>query len=231
MIVLASWLACAPAEDARVPEWSRNAAIAEVVEIEEAGDRRLLHVVEAQWDFWASVPQEPPLDVGDHVWLGSGKQRKVGSRDAIVIDRIAEATPAQLASFEKLEPPPGGVSIADLFARKAELAGQPVTIRGRIVKASYDVFDTNWYHLRDGTGSEADKTHDVTVTTNAEFEPGQVVVATGPLTIDKDLGFGYFYPAILEDGAITAETAAKGGPRKKSGPPAGVPARPPAPGG
>lgn len=231
MSLLLSWLACAPAEDAQVPAWSRNAAVAEVVDIETVDDRRLLHVVEAQWDFWASVPAGPPLQVGDHVWLGSGKQQKVGGHDAIVIELVAPATPAQLAAFETLAPPPGGVSIGELFARKAELAGQPVTVRGRIVKASYDVFDTNWYHLRDGTGSEADATHDLTVTTTAEFEPGQVVVARGPLTIDKDLGFGYFYPAILEDGSIKAETAAKGGSRKKAGPPAGVPARPPAPGG
>ena len=227
MLVALHWFACAPAEDARVPEWSRNAAVAEVVEITPAGDRRLVHVVEAQWDFWASIPTDPPLEPGDHVWLGSGKQRKVEGRAAIVIDQVAAATPAQLAAFEELAPPPGGVSIADLFARKAELAGTPVTVRGRIVKASYDVFDTNWYHLRDGTGTEADATHDLTVTTTAEFEPGQVVVAAGPLTIDKDLGFGYFYPAILEDGTLTAETAAKGGPRKKKGPPAGVPSHPP----
>ncbi len=227
MLFALHWFACAPEEDARVPEWSRNAAVAEVVEVVPAGDRRLLHVVEAQWDFWASVPLDPPLEPGDHVWLGSGKQRKVEGRDAIVIDRVAEATPAQLAAFEKLPPPTGGLSIGDVFAKKTELAGKPVTVRGRVVKASYDVFDTNWYHLRDGSGSEADGTHDLTVTTKAEFEPGQVVVATGPLTIDKDLGFGYFYAAILEDGTITPETEAKGGPREKKGPPAGVPSQPP----
>lgn len=227
MLFALCWLACAPEEDARVPEWSRNAAVAEVVEIVPAGDRRLLHVIEAQWDFWASVPAEPALAPGDHVWLASGKQRKVEGRDALVIDRVALATPAQLAAFEQLPPPPGGTSIGALFADKAALAGQPVTVRGRIVKASYDVFDTNWYHLRDGTGSEADATHDLTVTTKAELEPGQVVVATGALTIDKDLGFGYFYPAIIEDGTITAETAAKRGPRKPSGPRPGLPSSPP----
>ncbi len=221
-----TWLACHAEPDARVPEWSRNAAVAEVTEIETSGDRRLLHVVESQWDFWASVPLEPPVAVGDHVWLGSGKQRRVGERWAIVIDQVATATPSQLAAFETLPPPEGGLSIGELFARKAELAGQPIRVRGRIVKASYDVFDTNWYHLRDGTGSEADETHDFTVTTTAELQPGQVVVASGPLTVDKDLGFGYFYAAIAENAEVVAETEARGKPRAKSARPAGVPSGP-----
>jgi hypothetical protein len=207
-LVFVWWLvACggAPAEDTRVPEWTRNAAVAEVQEIKPAGDRRLVHVIESQWDFWASIPLEPALQVGDHVWLGSGKMKKFDGQSAIVIDLVAVATPAQLAAFEKLPAPDGGLTVAELFAKKAELAGKPVTAHGRVVKASYDVFDTNWYHLQDGTGSADDQTNDLTVTTKERFEAGQVLRATGPLTIDKDLGFGYFYPAILEDAAVTVE--------------------------
>lgn len=212
------------AEDPSVPEWAANTAGAEVTEVVAAPEGRLyLHVLEGPFDFWASVPADAVagLAPGGHVWLGKGKEKVVevaGDRKkVIVLEKAAVATPLQLATFEKLPPPEGGLAIGELFARKAELSGKEVALRGRIWKASYDVFETNWYHLRDGSGAEADHTNDVTVTSTERFEIGEVAVARGVLTVDKDLGFGYFYPAILEDGALTVEGPRRA-PPKEAGP-------------
>ena len=120
----------------------------------------------------------------------------------IVIDDVAVASEAELAAFTVLAPPAGGRSIASVFAERAALAGATVKVRGRVVKASPNIFGTNWYHLRDGTGGEG--TNDLTVTSDVVFDVGAIVVAEGPLTVDKDLGFGYRYDAIVEGATVVA---------------------------
>lgn len=76
-------------------------------------------------------------------------------------------------------------------------------VRGRVVKANHGTLGTNWYHLVDGSMQEGD----LTVTSDSVVEVGQVVTADAPLTIDRDLGFGYFYEVILEGASLTVDGA------------------------
>ena len=96
-----------------------------------------------------------------------------------------------------------GKTIAEIFAQKDKLAGQSVSVRGTVVKFVRGVMNKNWVHLADGTGSEADKTADLTVTTQELVKVGDVILVKGKLTTNKDLGSGYFYPAIIEDAIIS----------------------------
>ncbi|WP_432822753.1 GW dipeptide domain-containing protein [Trichloromonas sp.] len=97
----------------------------------------------------------------------------------------------------------GGKSIEEIFAGKAELAGQQISVRGKVVKFSAEIMGKNWIHLQDGTGGEG--TNDLTITTNAMAKVGDTVVVSGTLTTDKDFGHGYQYDLIIEDGQVTAE--------------------------
>jgi len=97
----------------------------------------------------------------------------------------------------------GGVTIEGLFAKKAELVGQPVTVRGKVVKATAGVMGTNWYHLQDGTGTTG--SNDLTVTSDATAKVGDVVVISGTVATDKDFGMGYKYDVIVEEATLTAE--------------------------
>jgi len=65
--------------------------------------------------------------------------------------------------------------------------------------------DRNWLHLQDGSGSAADKTNDLTVTTGASARVGDVVTVSGVLAVNKDFGSGYLYDAILEKATLTAK--------------------------
>jgi hypothetical protein len=198
-------------EPAKPPAFATNLAEARVVEEVEGDGRQYVRVVEDTFDFWASLPATPQVQVGDALWLGHGPEQKALRSEAtgrvfdaiIVIDDVAVATDAELAAFTVLAPPSGGRSIEAVYAERAALAGQPVKVRGRVVKASPNIFGTNWYHLRDGTGAEG--TNDLTVTSNDVVQEGQIVVAEGPLTVDKDLGFGYQYDAIVEGAKVVAE--------------------------
>lgn len=97
----------------------------------------------------------------------------------------------------------GGVTIADLYERRAELVGQTVKVRGKIVKATAGVMGANWYHLQDGTGAPG--TNDLTVTSDGPAKAGDVVVIAGTLATDKDFGMGYTYDVIVEKATLTTE--------------------------
>ena len=103
---------------------------------------------------------------------------------------------------EKIAPPSGGKSVAEIWAERKALAGKSVTVRGKVVKFNGGILDRNWVHLQDGSGKADDKTNDVTVTTDAIVKVGDVVTVTGTVVVDKDFGSGYAYPVLIENGKI-----------------------------
>ena len=92
--------------------------------------------------------------------------------------------------------------VAEIVAKRTELKDKPVEVRGQVVKFTPGVMGKNWIHLRDGTGSAADGTNDVTVTTKAEAKVGDVVLVKGVVRIDRDLGSGYAYKVLVEDATL-----------------------------
>ena len=114
----------------------------------------------------------------------------------------AGQTPAAQVAVKPNAPPAGGVSIADAWAQRAALAGKQVTVRGTVVKANNAIMGVNWFHLRDGSGKDADGTNDLTITSDAVVTVGDVVTVTGILAIKKDFGAGYTYEAIIEKAVI-----------------------------
>lgn len=112
----------------------------------------------------------------------------------------APSTPS--AVVEPIAAPPGGLSIADVWARRTALAGKSVTVRGKVVKVNAQIMGRNWIHLQDGSGSAADGTNDLTITSDADVKVGDLVTVTGVLAAGKDFGAGYAYQAIVENGKI-----------------------------
>ena len=93
-------------------------------------------------------------------------------------------------------------SIADVWAQRKSLAGKEVVVRGKVVKFNGGILDRNWVHLQDGSGSAADRTNDLVVTTAAEVKVGDTVTMSGVLAIGVDIGAGYAYDAILEKAVV-----------------------------
>ncbi len=98
-----------------------------------------------------------------------------------------------------------GKDIAWVYANKDSLAGQPVSLRGKVVKFNASILGTNWLHIQDGSGSAADASNDLTVTSGAHAAVGDTVVVTGNVVLDKDFGSGYSYPVLVEDASVTVE--------------------------
>ena len=97
---------------------------------------------------------------------------------------------------------PEGRTVAEVIAKRTELKDKPVQVRGQVVKFTPAVMGKNWIHLRDGTGSDADGSNDLTVTTQAEAKVGDVVLVKGVARTDRDLGSGYKYKVLVEDATL-----------------------------
>lgn len=113
--------------------------------------------------------------------------------------------PQSAALTEVVAPAKGGTTVADVWARRAALAGKQVTIRGKVMKFSAGILGRSWIHLQDGTGAASDGSNDLTITTTTEAKVGDVITATGTVAVDKDLGSGYLYKVIVEDASVTAK--------------------------
>jgi len=90
-------------------------------------------------------------------------------------------------------------TVAEVVGKRTELKGKTVTVRAKVVKFNPGIMGKNWVHLRDGSGSAKDETHDVLVTTLESVQLGSVVSARGVVRTDVDLGSGYNYKVLIED--------------------------------
>jgi len=94
---------------------------------------------------------------------------------------------------------PDARTVAEVVTKGAELKDKTVLIRGKVVKYSPGIMGKNWIHLRDGSGSAADNTNDLLVTTTDQTKVGDVVVAKGVVHTDRDFGSGYAYKVLVEE--------------------------------
>ena len=93
-------------------------------------------------------------------------------------------------------------TIEEIFAHKAKLNGQKVTVRGKVVKVNMGIMNKNWIHLRDGSGSADAGNFDLIVTSQSAAKMGDVVEAKGTVAADRDLGAGYKYSVLVEDAKL-----------------------------
>jgi len=110
------------------------------------------------------------------------------------------------ALTEPIPQPPGGTTIADLWAKRKALEGKQVTVRGRVVKFNGGILGKNWIHLQDGTGKAADGSNDITVmgAEDVIVKVGDTVTLSGTVVLDKDLGSGYVYATAIDNARLVA---------------------------
>lgn len=202
----------------------------EVLETMDAGRYTYVQVDTGEEKIWAAAPRFA-VKVGDAVAFPPGAPMRdyhsktldrtfervhfVGS--VMVEGTVATAPPSprgmdvglpkgelaepDLSGIEKAE---GGVTVGELYDRKDALAGREVAVRGKVVKFTPKIMGKNWLHLRDGTAG-AGGGNDVTVTTLAEAEVGDIVFVRGVVATHRDFGLGYKYELMIEEASVTVE--------------------------
>jgi hypothetical protein len=132
----------------------------------------------------------------DSIWF-VGKLRGTSSAAA----QMSEGTPkTAMADGVNVEKIAGGVSVEELYEGKSGFEGKAVTIRGTVTKFNASIMGRNWVHIQDGTSSG--NFVDVTITTDAVVNMGDVVVFQGIVALNKDFGAGYVYDLIIEEAKL-----------------------------
>ncbi|MEI6696475.1 MAG: hypothetical protein WCO13_10435 [Bacteroidota bacterium] len=117
------------------------------------------------------------------------------------ISDSAMAGKPNIAKIEvKIDAVAGGITIADLFAKKADYSGKTIKVKGKVTKFSPEIMGKNWIHIQDGT--ESNGKYDLTVTTALTAAVGDIVILEGKIALNKDFGFSYFYEVLMEDAKI-----------------------------
>ncbi len=125
----------------------------------------------------------------------------VPAHQAMSSTDTATAGKPQIAKIDvKVDKAAGGITIAELYAKKESYNGKIVKIKGKVTKFSPDIMEKNWIHLQDGT--DASGKYDLTITTTQTVVVGDIITVEGKIAINKDLGYSYFYEVIMEEAKI-----------------------------
>lgn len=98
----------------------------------------------------------------------------------------------------KIEPCNDCTTISKLLSDKQSFSRKIVRVKGVVTKFNPQIMNKNWIHIQDGT--EFQGGFDLTITTDKSVSMGDTVTFEGKITLDKDFGYGYFYPVLMEDG-------------------------------
>ena len=108
---------------------------------------------------------------------------------------------AGLASFTAYSAETNLKTVAALNQNKAALAGQTISVKGKVVKVNNGVMGRNFLHLQDGTGDAS--SNDLVVTSKQTAKIGDEVTISGVVAVNRDFGSGYAYPLLIEEASIT----------------------------
>ncbi len=195
-----------------------------VLETKDAGAYTYMQIKEGKEKFWiAATPSKikkgEKVSFAEQLWMYDFKSKaldrvfkkilfvsmvyKGDGAVAAAASRRERPQPAAMATAKKPQPKAFGTfTVADLFAKKAELKGKSVKVKGKVVKVLSGIMGMNWVHIQDGTGVEGSK--DIIFTSKDDIAAvGATVTAQGTLIVDKDFGSGYFYPVIMQDSSFT----------------------------
>ena len=114
---------------------------------------------------------------------------------------MPQAASAQAPTPGEISPLADGKTITDLFAESAQLNEKTVSLRAKVMKVSQNIMGKNWITMQDGTGTEPD--NKLVATSSELVSPGDLVIASGILRKDIDIGAGYQYKILLEEATFS----------------------------
>ena len=91
------------------------------------------------------------------------------------------AVPAAKTAIAKVDKAsgPDARTVAEVVKGKAGLKDKPVLVRAQVVKVTSGILGKNWLHVQDGSGSAADGSNDIILTTKDVAAVGDIVIAKG----------------------------------------------------
>jgi hypothetical protein len=217
-LTIPAWAADAPPAAAA----SSGAVVTGVIlEVKDVDSYTYIRLKTKDGETWAAVSKAPlktgaTVSIGDAMVMNNFESKALkktfpsivfgnlagsskGAADtAPMAAKVQDATPIKVAKATGAN----ARTVAEVVTKSAELKDKSVQVRGKVVKFSPAIMGKNWIHLRDGSGSEANNSHDILVTTSSQAKLGDVVTVTGMVRVDKDFGAGYTYKVLIEEATI-----------------------------
>jgi len=183
---------------------------AKVLETLQSGGYTYMKVQEGKNSYWIAMTQRD-VKVGDTVkyteqgWMKNFHSKTLNRTFKDILFAGDATTTTTVQELEQTKPNKmnseykenSTLTIAELFKNRDKYVGKVVTVKGKVTKTSNAIMKLNWIHIQDG--SNFSNMNDLVFTSNQSApKVGTVVYATGTLIKDKDFGYGYFYPVIIQ---------------------------------
>lgn len=185
---------------------------AKVIETLNSGGYSYIQVKEADENYWIAMTQRS-LKVGESISFNEqGWMHKFHSKTLDrTFDKIlfasdttekAEAVEMKANIMNSPFKVKGTISVAELFKNRDKYVGKKVQVRAKVTKTSEGIMKRNWVHVQDGSRFQ---NADDLVFTSSRVTPkiGSMIIAEGVVVKDKDFGYGYFYPVIVEEATFS----------------------------
>lgn len=196
--------------------------IGKVIEKISASGYNYLQIIENKNNYWIAVPTME-IEVGETIYFSrfmvmedfnSPTIDKTFDEILFVEDARKSPTPDEMKKIHSgtqstereqidIEPLKDGMTIEQIYSQSEELNGKDIIVKGKVVKFNRQIMGRNWIHIQDGTGTEND--YDLVLTSDQDAQVGDIIVAEGKLSVEKDFGAGYFFPVIIENAQIVKE--------------------------
>jgi hypothetical protein len=186
-----------------------------VLETVTGGGYTYMHIEEGGKKFWIAGPQTSiskgaKVGFSEQIWMSNFESKALGRTfdKLLFVSGVQVASsapgPSKVASSKgsKSNKVAGTYTVEELYAKKDELNGSIVKLRGNVVKVSSGILGRTWVHIKDSTDHDGNNKIVFTSRTDSSVV-GAVVTAQGRLETDKDFGAGYFYPVIVEDSTFS----------------------------
>ncbi|MDQ7085842.1 MAG: hypothetical protein Q9M36_13455 [Sulfurovum sp.] len=188
-----------------------------VLEIKEAMGYKYLKIQEKGQEVWIAI-SNAPVSLGEKI--GYDKQTLMQNFSSTTLgqtfDKIYFSSqvylhntikqPQSMKAFlgidaHKAKPSPTVTATTpfvqkDLYSTeevhlwRKDLKDQNISIEGTVGKVSHQIMKRNWIHIGELV---------LTTAPTSTIKTGDKVIAKGSVTVDKDFGYGYFYPVLIEN--------------------------------
>jgi hypothetical protein len=213
---------------AAAPASASNVVTGEVLEVKGVEVYTYLRLKTAQGEVWAAVNKAPVVKGAKVTLTNVMTMENFESKElkktfpTILFASLEGAGPAAGTGAAAADPHAGmtkapaeaidvkvakatganAVTVAEVVSKADKLKDKPVRVQGKVVKYNAGIMGKNWIHLRDGSGSAADSSNDILVTTDATAKVGDVITASGVVHTNKDFGAGYSYKVLIEEATL-----------------------------
>ena len=187
---------------------------AKVIESLNSGGYTYIKVQEGSESYWIAMTQRTvtkgtTIEYNEQGWMQNFHSKTLNR----TFDKILFASDATAVSAPQKAPSKpdvmdsqykqnGTITVAELFANRDRYVGKKVRIRGQVTKTSAQIMKKNWVHIQDGSSFQGQD--DLVFTTNDKMpKQGSVIIAEGIVVKDRDFGYGYFYPVIVEESTFS----------------------------